>query len=102
MGEFGVMFYFPTWFEIKHKSHVSDGSNYFFNMVQTVQTFPHGQVQKITREVLQRNAYLAYPENLILGMLCDEDEGVCRIAVSKIQCIKKKTLSMSNDKISRQ
>ena len=36
MAKFCVMFYFPTWFEIKHKSNVSDRSNHFFNMVETV------------------------------------------------------------------
>ena len=40
-------------------------------------------------KVLQRNAYFAYPENLVLSMACDEDEGVHRIAVNKIQCIRK-------------
>ena len=30
MAEFCVMFCFPTWFEIKHKSNVSDTSNHFF------------------------------------------------------------------------
>ena len=88
MAELCVMFYFPTWFEIKHKSNVSDGFNLFFNMVQKAR-FSHGQVKKIAMVVLQRNAYFAHPENLVLGMLCDEDEGLCRIAVNKIQCIRK-------------
>ena len=38
-------------------------------------------------EVLQTNAYFAHPEILVLGMLCDKDENVRRIAVNKIQCI---------------
>ena len=82
------MFYFPTWFEIKHKSNVSDRFNHFFNMVQRVQRFPHGQVKKIVMKVLQ-NAYFFHLKNLVLGMLCDEDKVVCRIAVDKIQCIRK-------------
>ena len=40
-------------------------------------------------EILQRNAYFAHPENLVLGMLCDEDESVSRIAVNKTQYIRK-------------
>ena len=54
-----------------------------------VQKFLYGQVQKLAMEVLQKNAYFAHPENLVLGMLCD-DERVHRIAVNKIQCIRKK------------
>ena len=40
-------------------------------------------------EVLHRNAYFAHLEKLFLVMLCDEDEGVCTIAVNKIQCKRK-------------
>ena len=58
-------------------------------MMQRVQRFPHGQVQKIEMKVLQRNAYFSCSENLVLAMICDEDEGVHRIAVNKIQCIRK-------------
>ena len=40
-------------------------------------------------EVLQRNAYFAHPESLVLSMFCDEDEGVHKITVNKIQCLRK-------------
>ena len=40
-------------------------------------------------EVLQRNAYFSHLENQVLGILYDEDEGLCRIALNKIQCIRK-------------
>ena len=89
MAEFCVVFYFPIWFEIYHKSNVSDISNHFLNMVQRVQRFPHGQVQKTAMELLQRNTSFIHPENLVLGMHSDEDKGVRKIAVNKIQCIRK-------------
>ena len=34
--------------------------------------------------VLQRNAYFAHAENLLLGMLCHENESVRRIDGNKI------------------
>ena len=40
-------------------------------------------------KVLQRNAYFAYPEIEVLGMLCDEDENVHRITLKKNQCTRK-------------
>ena len=43
---------------------------------------------------MQRNAYFARPENLVLRMLCDEDEGMCRITVNKIQCIIKEIVKL--------
>ena len=86
---FALCFCFPSWFEINHKSNLSNGSNYFFNMVKRVQRFSHGQVQKIVMKVLQKNVYIAHTENLVLGIFCDEDKGVHRIAVNKIQCIRK-------------
>ena len=48
-----------------------------------------GEVQKIAIEVLQRNAYFAHPENIVLGMLCDEDECLRTIAVNKVQSIRR-------------
>ena len=39
--------------------------------------------------VLQKNAYFAHPENLLWGMLCDENESVHRIDVNKIQDIRR-------------
>ena len=71
------------------KTICQDRYNHFFIMVQRVQRFPHSQIQKIAMKVLQRNAYFSHLENLVLGMLCDENEGVHRIAVNKIQCIRK-------------
>jgi len=33
---------------------------------------------------IQRNAFFAHPENILLGMLSDDDENVQRLAVNKI------------------
>jgi len=35
-------------------------------------------------KVLQRNAYFAHSENVILGMLAEDDENIRRRAVDKI------------------
>ena len=35
-------------------------------------------------KVLQRNTYFAHSENVILGMLAQDDENICRRAVDKI------------------
>ena len=73
MAEFCVMFYFLTWFEIKHKSNVSDGSNYFFKHgAKSSKDFLMAKFKKIAIKFLQRHVYSAHPKNQVLNMLCDE------------------------------
>lgn len=82
--EFCIRVYFPAWFEIKHNHTITDGPNNFFNMLQRVVQFPNNKVKKIALDVLKRNAFFAHQENVLLGMLADDDETVRHLAVNKI------------------
>ena len=53
-------------------------------MIKRVCEFQNCEVQEIALRVLERNAYFAHPENILLGMLADENQKICQIAVDKI------------------
>lgn len=91
--EFCIKVYFPSWFEIKHINSISDGAKNFYNMIRRVMTFPNSKVQMIALKTLQRNAFFANPENILLGMLGDEDEDTRRIAVNKIHALRGNTIT---------
>ena len=80
--------YFPSWFEIKRKHTIVDGAKNFFNIVNRVTKLPNAQIRTVALNVLQRNAYFAHPENVLLGMLGDNDENLRRLAVNKIAALR--------------
>jgi len=48
-----------------------------------VRQFPTDKVSDISMKALQRNAYFAHSENVILGMLAEDDENIHRRTVDK-------------------
>jgi len=56
----------------------------FFKLIERVYQFPTDKAKDILMKVLQRNAYFSHSENVILGMLADDDEDIHRTAVDKI------------------
>ena len=57
-------------------------------LIQRITKFSNKKVREIALKVVQRNAFFAHPENILLGMLADENEEVRRIAVNKILVIR--------------
>lgn len=88
LAEFCIKVYFPTWFQIKSKHKVTDGAKNLFCLIQRITKFSNKKVREIALKVVQRNAFFAHPENILLGMLADENEEVRRIAVNKILVIR--------------
>jgi hypothetical protein len=72
LSNFILKVYAPVWFSIKQKPSCAEGGRHLFKMLQLIQTFP-ASIQNIIRPVIQRNAFFAHPENLILSVLTDED-----------------------------
>ena len=74
------------WFTVKRHPTCKDGTRNLFRSVELLRSLAPS-VQNIVRPVIQRNAYWAHPEAILLGMLSDPDPKVRREAVSKIvQC----------------
>ena len=53
-------------------------------MVRRVRKFPYKIVCEVALKAIQRNAFFAHPENVLVGMLGDEDINLRRIAVNMI------------------
>jgi len=68
--------------------HNGWGKN-LYALIDRVRKFPNAEVRDSSFKVIQRNAFFAYPENILLGMLSD-DENVRRLAVNKIFSVRGK------------
>jgi len=60
------------------------GQQKFFKLIERVCQFPTDKVRDISMKVLLQNAYFVHSENVILGMLAEDDENIRRRAVDKI------------------
>ena len=58
-----------------------------FDLYKRIQNFPNLKVKNIALKVIERNAYFAHPENILLGMLADPDESmyISEIMAQKLQ-----------------
>lgn len=80
--------YAPTWFEIKVNSSSHDGVQNLFKMVQSLQTMSQ-EIKDIVAPVIQRNAYFAHVENVLLCMLQDDRKHIRELAQRKIKKARK-------------
>ena len=62
-----------------------------FNLILRILAFPIRNFQKIFLKVVQRNAFLAHSEKVLIAMLLDKDQNVCRLAVNEFQFTKGNT-----------
>lgn len=82
--KFVMTVYIPMWFQIKTNPYVHSGAIHLFQTAKLMekQVVP---VQKIVLPVLQRNAYFAHPENILLCMISDSRPYVRELAWRKIK-----------------
>ena len=82
--------YAPSWFQIKTHPRCVDGPKNLYKMVE-YQRKLEPDLQKEVQTVMQRNAYFAHPEAILLSMLADSDEEVRSQAVNTIMTIRMKS-----------
>jgi len=75
--------YIPVWFSIKKNNSMTDGSRHFFKLMKYSQSMTQ-KVRVIVNRVLQRNAFFAHPENMLIAMLLDEEEHVRELGWRRI------------------
>jgi hypothetical protein len=63
--------YVPVWFAIKTKPSCEDGSKHFHKLIKLTRQLPN-EVKAAIDPVIQRNAYVAHSENMLLAMVADE------------------------------
>ena len=96
LAEFLIKVYFPGWFQIKFDNKITDGPKNYLNILTQVMGFPNKIIHDIAVAVLQRNAYLAHHENILLAMLADNDHNVRLLAVNKILSIRVSKKNLDN------
>ena len=84
-----VNLYVPNYFNIKQHSHCQNGAKNLFNIIELARELSVGSQQTVER-VLQDNSYWAHPENIVIGMLADENEVIRRKAVLYIRAAREK------------
>ena len=92
LTQFIVCNYGPMWFQIKCRPRCTDGPNHLLKQIQLQRLFTPAN-RKTTWPVIQRNAYWAHQENVLLAMLADGDESNRKIAVDIIKAIRVSPLS---------
>ena len=85
---FVMKVYVPMWFEIKAMPYADSGARYIFKALVKQQS---KEVKEIVLPVMQRNAYFAHHENILLAMLADENETIRKLAWRRLKkCRQKK------------
>lgn len=83
LTKYVVTVYTFVWFNIKAKPSCRYGSIHLFNLIKASRFLPE-ECRTIIEKTLQRNAFYAHPENIILATLGDSRENVRELAVNKI------------------
>ena len=98
LAHFCLTVYFSSWFEIKSNSQLTCGSRNLFNLVQRILKVPNKIIKETALKVVQRNRFFAHQENILIGMLGDNDEEIRMLGVNKVLSIRQKlsTGALSN------
>ena len=91
----GVTFYAPSWFQIKTHPKCTDGPKNLTAMIKYSRKLSK-KLQELVQEVLQRNAYFAHPEAILLAMLADDDADTRARAVNQILTIRMKAQDLGD------
>lgn len=86
--EFIVVHYAPCWFEIKCEPYYMDGPRYLLKSLELFHLLPL-KTRDIVRFYIERNAYFAHSENILLAMLADTDPNMRIKAINIIKKIRK-------------
>ena len=76
--------YAPTFFSVKEKSDIRNGSIHLFNQIVNAKAILSKPHFEIVAKVIKNNCYYAHPENLLLAMLFDDDLKIRKMAVKII------------------
>ena len=88
IAAFCINVYFPSWFEIKLRNFISEGTRNYHAVLDCVMKFTDGAARSTALKTLERNSYFAHPENVLLSMSSDNDYQVCCMGVNKILAIR--------------
>lgn len=84
LAEFVMKVYATSWFTIKCKSKIIYASKHFFKIVQSIK-YLENDLKVAVQSSLQRNAFMAHPEHILLGMLFDPRPHIRVLASKRIE-----------------
>lgn len=90
MSTFIQKVYARVWFDIKRHSSCKDGARHIFNMIQ-YSRYLSSDLKSIIDPVIQRNAYFAHPENILLTMITDPSPTTRELGFRRLVKAKQKT-----------
>jgi hypothetical protein len=80
---FIVKVYAPMWFTIKMNPSCKDGAKHVWKTIQRSR-YLSTEFKDVIDPVIQRNAYFAHPENLLLSMITDERKTIRELGMRRI------------------
>ena len=93
LTQFIQQVYAPVWFRVKAKPQFWCGAVHQFYMMTLVRSQSES-IQNVVRPVIQRNAYFAHAENVLVAMLADTEKLVRDVAVDKILTARKRSVEV--------
>ena len=91
--DFVLRVYAPTWFSLRKKSSIVFGSAHLCDIIKRTRYLPSVYRPHIDKTI-QRNAFYAHQENLILNMLHSPDEPIRQNAIGKILRARERNISL--------
>lgn len=73
----------PLWFEIKKSKYLTDGLKHVYQAIKKSRYLSE-EFLKIVDPVIERNAFFAHSENILLAMLVDEREHIWELGYRRI------------------
>ena len=71
------------WFSVKTNSSCKDAARHLWTLIQLSRSLPDDD-KTVIDPVIQRNAYAAHPENLLLSLLSDDQPHVQELGLRRI------------------
>lgn len=81
--EFILKVYAPVWFAIKSKSSCKDGARHLWMLINKSR-YLREDLKSIVDPVIQRNAFYAHHENLLLALLTDDRKHIRELGLRRI------------------
>ena len=89
-----ILFWAPSWFQIKCHPKCTDGPKNLFKMVEWSRKLNQNS-QEILQKTMQRNGFFAHSEAVLLAMLADSEKEIRVQAVNTILAIRSGASSQS-------
>ena len=76
LAKFVIKVYAPIWFSIKLRPHCMEGPKHIMNMILLMK-YMDSDIKLRLYSIIQRNAFFAHPENILLAIIADEQTNLC-------------------------